>query len=75
MRLLNVAVLNANVFVSVAIHAEGPPGRIIERFLRTDAVTILLSPCDVCRHGRSASSGGRRIRIVSPWVSLGLLDA
>ena len=38
------AVLDANVFVSAAIHPEGPPGRIIERFLRTNAFTLLLSP-------------------------------
>ena len=38
------AVLDANVFVSAAIHPEGPPGRIVERFLRTNAFTLLLSP-------------------------------
>jgi hypothetical protein len=37
------AVLDANVFVSVAIHPAGPPGRIIERFLRTDVFTLVLS--------------------------------
>ena len=37
------AVLDANVFVSAAIHADGPPGRIIERFLRTNAFTLVLS--------------------------------
>ena len=37
------AVLDANVFVSAAIHPEGPPGRIIERFLRTDVFTLVLS--------------------------------
>ena len=37
------AVLDANVFVSAAIHPEGPPGRIIERFLRTEAFTLVLS--------------------------------
>jgi len=31
------------VFVSAAIHPDGPPGRIIERFLRTDAFTLVLS--------------------------------
>ena len=38
------AVLDASVFVSAVIHAEGPPGRIIERFLRTQAFTLVLSP-------------------------------
>ena len=38
------AVLDANVFVSAAIHAKGPPGRIIERFLRAQAFTLVLSP-------------------------------
>ena len=37
-------VLDANVFVSAAIHPAGAPGRIIERFLRTDAFTLVLSP-------------------------------
>ena len=37
------AVLDANVFVSAAIHPEGPPGQIIGRFLRTDAFTLVLS--------------------------------
>lgn len=38
------AVLDANVFVSAAVHPEGPPGRIIERFLRTDTFTLVLLP-------------------------------
>ena len=37
------AVLDANVFVSAAIHSAGPPGRILERFLRTEAFTLVLS--------------------------------
>ena len=37
------AVLDANVFVSAAIRPDGPPGRIIEQFLRTDAFTLVLS--------------------------------
>jgi putative PIN family toxin of toxin-antitoxin system len=37
------AVLDANVFVSAAIRPDGPPGRIIEQFLRTDACTLVLS--------------------------------
>jgi uncharacterized protein len=37
------AVLDANVFVSAVIHPDGPPGRIIEQFLLTDAFTLVLS--------------------------------
>jgi putative PIN family toxin of toxin-antitoxin system len=37
------AVLDANVFVSAAIHPGGPPGRIIERFLGADGFTLVLS--------------------------------
>jgi len=37
------AVLDATVFVSAAIHPDGPPGRIIEQFLRTSAFTLVLS--------------------------------
>lgn len=37
------AVLDANVFVSAAIHPGGPPGRIIDRFLRADAFALVLS--------------------------------
>ena len=37
------AVLDANVFVSAAIRPDGPPGRIIAQFLRTDAFTLVLS--------------------------------
>ena len=37
------AVLDANVFVSAAIHPGGPPGHIIERFLRAGAFTLVLS--------------------------------
>jgi putative PIN family toxin of toxin-antitoxin system len=38
------AVLDANVFVSAAIRPEGPPGQIIERFLRDSPFEIVLSP-------------------------------
>ena len=41
------AVLDANVFVSAAVHPGGPPGRIIERFLRTAAFALVLSPAIV----------------------------
>jgi putative PIN family toxin of toxin-antitoxin system len=37
-------VLDANVYVSAAIRAEGQPGRILERFLRDSAFEIVLSP-------------------------------
>jgi putative PIN family toxin of toxin-antitoxin system len=37
------AVLDANVYVSAAGRAEGPPGQIIERFLRGGAFEIVLS--------------------------------
>lgn len=42
------AVLDANVFVSAAIHPEGPPGRVIERYLRLGAFDLVLTPaiCD-----------------------------
>jgi putative PIN family toxin of toxin-antitoxin system len=38
------AVLDANVYISAAVRAEGPPGRLIERFLRDAAFEIVLSP-------------------------------
>lgn len=38
------AVLDANVYVSAAVHADGPPGRIVESFLRKAAFEIVLSP-------------------------------
>jgi putative PIN family toxin of toxin-antitoxin system len=37
------AVLDANVYVSAAVRAEGPPGQIIDRFLRSDAFEIVMS--------------------------------
>lgn len=37
------AVLDANVYVSAAIHPEGPPGRIIEAFLRGAGLELVLS--------------------------------
>ncbi len=40
-------VLDANVYVSAAVHAEGPPGRIVESFLRKAAFEIVLSPAIV----------------------------
>jgi len=37
------AVLDANVYVSAAVRPEGPPGQIIERFLREGAFEIVIS--------------------------------
>lgn len=37
------AVVDANVFVSAALHPQGPPGRLIERFLHAAAFEIVLS--------------------------------
>ena len=41
------AVLDANVYVSAVVRPEGPPGRIIDRFLRGAAFEIVLSPAVV----------------------------
>lgn len=38
------AVLDASVFVSAAIHPGGPPGQVVEEFLREAAFEIVLSP-------------------------------
>ena len=38
------AVLDANVYVSALVRPEGPPGQIIDRFLRSGAFEIVLSP-------------------------------
>lgn len=37
-------VLDANVYISAIIRPEGPPGRIVARFLRQAAFEIVLSP-------------------------------
>jgi len=37
------AVLDANVYVSAAVRPDGPPGQIIERFLRGGAFAIVMS--------------------------------
>lgn len=37
------AVLDANIYVSAAVRADGPPGQIIERFLRDAAFEIVVS--------------------------------
>jgi putative PIN family toxin of toxin-antitoxin system len=36
-------VLDANVYISALIRPEGPPGRIVERFLREKSFEIVLS--------------------------------
>lgn len=38
------AVLDANVYVSAAIRPEGPPGQVVERFLRETPFELVLSP-------------------------------
>lgn len=38
------AVVDANVLVSAAIHPEGPPGRLIERYLREGAFDLVVTP-------------------------------
>lgn len=38
------AVLDCNVYVSAIIRPEGPPGRIIDHFLRASAFDLVLSP-------------------------------
>ena len=37
------AVLDANIYVSAAVRPEGPPGQIIDRFLRGGAFEIVMS--------------------------------
>ena len=37
------AVLDANVYVSAAVRVEGPPGRIVERFLRDATFELVVS--------------------------------
>lgn len=41
------AVLDANAYVSAVVQPGGPPGRIIERFLRGAAFEIVLTPAIV----------------------------
>lgn len=38
------AVLDANVYVSAVVRPDGPPGQIVERFLRHAAFQVVLSP-------------------------------
>jgi putative PIN family toxin of toxin-antitoxin system len=40
-------VLDANVYISAIIRPEGPPGRIVERFLRQATFELVLSPAIV----------------------------
>ena len=65
------AVLDANVFVSAAIHPDGPPGRIIEQFLRTDAFTLVLSEAIVDEIMRALAY--RKVRLyMRPGLDPGL---
>lgn len=41
------AVLDANVYISAVIRPEGPPGLIVERFLRDAAFELVASPAIV----------------------------
>jgi len=41
------AVLDANVYVSAIIQPAGPPGRLIERFLRDASFELVLTPAIV----------------------------
>lgn len=41
------AVLDANVYVSAVVRPDGPPGQIVERFLRHAAFQVVLSPAIV----------------------------
>lgn len=36
--------LDANVYVSAAIRSEGPPGQLLEKFLRESAFELVMSP-------------------------------
>ena len=38
------AVLDANIFVSAAIRPEGPPGKLLRRFLTDQAFELVMSP-------------------------------
>ena len=40
-------VLDANIYISAILRPEGPPGQILERFLREQAFEIVLSPAIV----------------------------
>lgn len=41
------AVLDANVYISALIRPSGPPGQLLDRFLRDDAFDLVLSPAIV----------------------------
>jgi len=41
------AVLDANVYISAAIRPKGPPGQIVEHFLREASFEIVISPAIV----------------------------
>jgi putative PIN family toxin of toxin-antitoxin system len=41
------AVLDANVYISALIRPAGPPGQVVQRFLRDEAFDLVLSPAIV----------------------------
>lgn len=49
------AVLDANIYVSALIQPNGPPGRILDRLLRRDAFTAVLSPSIIVEMQRALS--------------------
>jgi len=49
------AVLDANVYVSAAVRVEGPPGQIIETFLRSGTFEIVMSQAIVAEVLRALS--------------------
>ena len=61
------AVLDANVYISAAIRPEGPPGQIIERFLRESAFELVVSPAIVDEVLR-----GLRYPKVTKYMSTGI---
>ena len=54
------AVLDANVYVSAIIQPAGPPGRLIERFLRDASFELVLTPAIVDEMLRAL--GYRKVR-------------
>jgi predicted nucleic acid-binding protein len=59
------AVLDANVYVSAYVRPEGPPGEILERFLRDAAFEVVLSDGivdEVCTRSRTPRFGRRFVR-------------
>lgn len=61
------AVLDANVYVSAAVRPEGPPGQIIQQFLRASAFEIVMSKAIVEEVLRALA-----YRKVRKYIRLGL---